>query len=87
MKMNTRAPLPASASPFDPAPDSPRERKARIAEHAYAIWEQSGRTDGHALDDWIRAERELAVESAHVRGLRRGAGSGAEASMIPPQGR
>ena len=31
----------------------------RIAERAYQLYEQRGREDGHALDDWLQAEREL----------------------------
>ena len=31
----------------------------RIAERAYELYEQRGREDGHALDDWLQAEREL----------------------------
>jgi phage tail tape-measure protein len=27
-----------------------------VAKQAYYIWEEWGRTDGHALDDWLRAE-------------------------------
>jgi hypothetical protein len=81
--MKRHNPLPASASPFDPSPESPHELKARTAELAYAIWEQNGRTDGHALDHWLRAEDEIAAESAHVHGLR----IGDSGSMIPPQGR
>jgi hypothetical protein len=82
---NRNNPLPSSATPFDPAPESPREHKTRVAEQAYAIWEQGGRTDGHALDDWLRAERQLAAEAVHAQGLRRGAGP--DVSTTPPQGR
>jgi hypothetical protein len=32
---------------------------ARIAERAYALYERRGREEGHALDDWLQAEREL----------------------------
>ena len=28
----------------------------RIAEKAYALYEQRGRRDGYALDDWLEAE-------------------------------
>jgi hypothetical protein len=28
----------------------------RIAETAYELYEQRGRTDGHDLDDWFKAE-------------------------------
>ena len=31
----------------------------QIAKRAYRIWEERGRRDGHADEDWIRAEVEL----------------------------
>ena len=31
----------------------------RISERAYALYEQHGREDGHALDHWLEAERQL----------------------------
>lgn len=34
----------------------------QIAERAYALYEQHGCEDGHALDDWLQAERELLEE-------------------------
>lgn len=32
---------------------------ARISERAYALYEEHGREDGHALDDWLEAERQV----------------------------
>jgi DUF2934 family protein len=32
-----------------------------VAERAYAIYVERGRTDGLDLDDWFRAERELTI--------------------------
>ena len=29
---------------------------AEVARMAYGLYEQRGREDGHALDDWLRAE-------------------------------
>ena len=31
-----------------------------VAQRAYRLYEARGRVDGHALEDWLRAERELA---------------------------
>lgn len=57
-----------------PKPPSPAVRKspegrggkapglsadARIAIRAYELYEQRGRQDGYALEDWLRAEREI----------------------------
>ncbi|MDB5410868.1 MAG: hypothetical protein JWL84_5780 [Rhodospirillales bacterium] len=36
------------------------ERKTRVEEHAYKIWEQEGRPHGRDKDHWHRAERDLA---------------------------
>ena len=32
---------------------------ARISERAYALYEEHGREDGHALEDWLEAERQV----------------------------
>ncbi|MFY4730329.1 DUF2934 domain-containing protein [Nitrospira sp. BLG_2] len=39
----------------------PSEQIALIAKRAYELYEQRGREDGHALDDWLQAERECQV--------------------------
>jgi hypothetical protein len=31
----------------------------QIQQRAYDLYEQRGRTDGHELDDWLQAEREI----------------------------
>jgi hypothetical protein len=36
----------------------------RIALRAYALYEQRGRQEGRALEDWVNAERELASASS-----------------------
>jgi hypothetical protein len=33
-----------------------------IAQRAYALYEARGREDGHDIDDWLEAERELLEE-------------------------
>lgn len=32
---------------------------ARISERAYALYEECGRVDGHALEHWLEAERQV----------------------------
>ena len=32
---------------------------ARISERAYVLYEERGRDDGHALEDWLEAERQV----------------------------
>ena len=34
-----------------------------IAQRAYALYEARGREDGHDLDDWLEAKRELLEKS------------------------
>ena len=31
----------------------------QIQQRAYELYEQRGRTNGHGLDDWLQAEREI----------------------------
>jgi len=44
---------------------SPNDAQAqdRIALRAYALYEQRGRQEGRALEDWVNAERQLASAS------------------------
>lgn len=36
-----------------------RRADAEIAQRAYALYEARGYEDGHDVDDWLRAEREV----------------------------
>jgi hypothetical protein len=47
------APLPAPRMP------APAERECAVRELAYAFFEARGRTDGHELDDWLKAEAQI----------------------------
>jgi hypothetical protein len=42
----------------------PIERQ--IQQRAYELYEQRGRTDGHDLDDWLQAEREIRGTQANA---------------------
>ena len=50
--------------------DTPRmtpnsaQAQDRIALRAYALYEQRGRQDGRALEDWVNAEQELVSVSS-----------------------
>jgi DUF2934 family protein len=49
-----------------PARQAARRAEAnqdRISERAYELYEQRGRRDGLALEDWLQAERQLAGAS------------------------
>jgi hypothetical protein len=35
------------------------EIEAEIRRRAYALYEQRGKADGHAIEDWLRAEAEV----------------------------
>ena len=39
---------------------------ADIAQRAYELYEQRGRQDGHDLEDWVKAERELSGAVHHT---------------------
>ena len=39
--------------------DPNREQEIRL--RAYTLYEERGREDGHAIDDWLRAEAELSA--------------------------
>ena len=38
---------------------------SHIAQRAYELYEQRGRQDGQALEDWVKAERELGGAVSH----------------------
>ncbi|HEX6531316.1 MAG TPA: DUF2934 domain-containing protein [Nitrospira sp.] len=45
----------------------PAELRQRIADKAYALYEQRGRREGYALDDWLEAEHLLNQELFDTR--------------------
>lgn len=51
----------AEVSTSEPAVTSVTEEAIR--ERAYELYEQRGRLDGHALDDWLTAEAEVQLKS------------------------
>ena len=36
-----------------------QDLRARISDRAYALYEEYGRVDGHALEHWLEAERQV----------------------------
>ena len=52
-----------SASTPRKSPNS-AQAQDRIALRAYALYEQRGRQEGRALEDWVNAERQLASASS-----------------------
>jgi len=51
----------AEVSTSEPAVTSVTEEAIR--ERAYELYEQRGRLDGHALDDWLTAKAEVQLKS------------------------
>lgn len=54
----------AEASAIQPtlhasAEESPRRLEEEIRRHAYELYEQRGRQDGFAEEDWLEAEKEV----------------------------
>ncbi len=46
--------------PIDPMNPIHIPREELIRRKAYELYEQRGKLDGHALEDWVRAESEMA---------------------------
>lgn len=44
-----------------------QDREERIRRRAYKLWEDGGRQDGHAEDDWHRAAQDLEREDADLQ--------------------
>ena len=40
----------------------------QIQQRAYELYEQRGGTEGHGLDDWLQAEREIKGTQANAHG-------------------
>lgn len=55
IQKTTQAPVSGSASPS--ARDVPSHEQ--IAKLAYQFWEERGRPEGSADEDWLRAERQI----------------------------
>jgi H+-transporting ATPase len=51
---------------FDPAKArTPSDLTPRVAKRAYALYEQQGRHEGHAAQDWLQAERNVRENESH----------------------
>ncbi len=61
-------PTRTTVTPFAPTPspmDIDSAVREQIATRAFALFLERGREDGHDLDDWLQAEREI-MRSAGV---------------------
>ncbi|MEW6744720.1 MAG: DUF2934 domain-containing protein [Planctomycetota bacterium] len=52
----------ATAVQSRPEPASCNDWQARVAQRAYELYVQRGCCDGHDLDDWLEAERQVRRE-------------------------
>jgi hypothetical protein len=48
-----------SRKPRSPKPAQPSDIEESVRRRAYELYEQRGRIEGFALDDWLQAEREI----------------------------
>ena len=48
-----------SRKPRSPKPAQPNDIEESIRRRAYELYEQRGRIEGFALDDWLQAEGEV----------------------------
>ena len=55
-----------SNEPRQMSTSDPQELEHKIRQRAQALYEQRGREDGHALDDWLQAEEEITGRKAHA---------------------
>ena len=62
-KSKSREPLPRK-------PKSVSNTEEKISLRAYELYEQRGRIDGHALDDWLQAEAEIVRRQRQPRNVR-----------------
>ena len=58
--LQSREPAVPQKEPVHSQPVSPSDDKqARITDRAYALYAERGYRQGYALDDWLKAEREI----------------------------
>ena len=46
-------------NPQTPTTTEPQNIEEQIRQRAFELYESRGREDGHDLDDWLRAEKEV----------------------------
>lgn len=49
----------AAGQEFSTAPAAKKPNREEIARRAYELYVARGRAEGHEMEDWFRAEREL----------------------------
>ena len=56
----------ASKKPPATVTSEPQQLEHEIRLRAQELYEEGGREDGHALDDWLRAEAEIMQKKART---------------------
>jgi hypothetical protein len=49
-----------------PMTNAPQNLEGQIRQRAYELYEARGREDGHALEDWLRAEEEVTQQKTRT---------------------
>jgi hypothetical protein len=44
---------------------TPSDLTSQIAKRAYELYEQQGRREGHAAQNWVQAEQEIRKDESH----------------------
>jgi hypothetical protein len=57
----------APKSPHLPPLQSREELQEQVSRRAYELYEARGREDGHDVDDWLRAESDVARQQSKSR--------------------
>ena len=64
MKTKKTAPKPQDTKLLTSEPNGSKPAHEEVATFAFRIWDQQGRTNGHDVDDWLEAERQLEATRA-----------------------
>ena len=56
----------ATRKPPTTAASDSQELEHQIRQRAYELYEESGRQDGHELDNWLRAKEEIKEKKARA---------------------
>ena len=68
-KRKSTAAKPALALPSVKATSPPAAtREEEVRSRAYRLYEERGREDGRALDDWLQADEEVSPRAGNMRG-------------------
>jgi hypothetical protein len=58
------------------------DRTDQIRERAHQIWEEQGRPEGHELEHWHEAERQLLHEGLNTESVREGGDNPTKAPTV-----